>query len=179
MIILGIDPGIAITGWGIIGNEKRGVIKARDFGAIYTEKKESYPQRLDKIFTELKRIIRKFQPDTMALEELFFAKNLKTATNVGQARGIVILAAVRSGIQIAEYTPLEIKQAIVGYGQAKKLQIQGMVKSLLNLKEIPRPDDVADALAVAICHAHTYKTISRMKDSVRRDVKCLHLSREG
>ncbi len=178
MIILGVDPGIAITGWGIIRNEGRGEMEVRDFGAIYTNQKESYPQRLDKIFTELKRIIKSFKPDVMALEELFFAKNLKTATNVGQARGIVILVGVRSGIQIAEYTPLEVKQAIVGYGHAKKSQMQEMVKSLLNLKEAPSPDDVADALAVAICHAHTYKTISRIRDSYQGDTKCLHSSRE-
>lgn len=154
MIILGIDPGIAILGYGIV-EYKGNQFKAIEFGAIYTDAKDSMPLRLEKIYHGLEKIIDKYRPDAVAIEELFFNKNTKTALLVGHARGVAILAAAHKGIRIYEYTPLQVKQGVVGYGRADKKQIQMMTKTLLNLKTTPKPDDVADALAVAICHAHS------------------------
>ncbi|SKC70205.1 crossover junction endodeoxyribonuclease RuvC [Maledivibacter halophilus] len=154
MIILGIDPGIAILGYGIIeynGNS----FKTLDYGAILTDSKQATPDRLKKIYSELERILDTYKPDAVAIEELFFNKNVKTAIAVGQARGVAILAAANKNVDIFEYTPLQVKQGVVGYGRAEKKQVQLMVKTFLNLKDIPKPDDVADALAVAISHAHT------------------------
>lgn len=153
-IIMGIDPGFAITGYGLIklDGKKMSPIK---YGSITSTTKESFGQRLDKIYKELKKIINKYRPDTIAVEELFFAKNAKTAIKVGQARGVAILAAHQNKALIREFTPLQVKQAITGYGFASKTQIQKMVKLQLNLKTIPRPDDIADALAIAICCAYT------------------------
>ena len=164
MIILGIDPGIAIVGYGII--EVRGNnYKAIDYGCITTDSKQLFPDRLKLVYDELTNIINKFKPDDYAVEELFFNKNVKTAIKVGQARGVEILAAVNLGLPVFEYTPLQIKQAVVGYGRAEKHQVQEMVKLLLNLKEIPKPDDVADALAIALCHGSClkFKESFRMK----------------
>lgn len=162
MRVLGIDPGTAITGWGVIdttetkykGNDK---LQAKAYGCIKTESSSLFSIRLAIIYNDLKKIIKKYKPDVMAVEELFFAKNVKTALKVGHARGVVILAAVNAGLEVAEYTPLEVKQAMAGYGRADKQQVQKMVKTLLWLKEIPKPDDVADALAVAICHINSSK----------------------
>ncbi len=154
MIILGIDPGIAILGYGVVeysGNS----FKTLDYGAILTDSKESTPNRLKKIYEELVKILDMYKPNALAIEEIFFNKNAKTAIIVGQARGVAILAAARKNLDIYEYTPLQVKQGVVGYGRAEKKQVQIMVKNFLNLKSIPKPDDVADALAVAICHAHT------------------------
>ncbi len=154
MIILGIDPGIAIVGYGIVeynGNS----FKTLDYGAIFTDSKESTPNRLNKIYEELGKLIDIYKPEVAAIEELFFNKNVKTAIAVGQARGVLILTAARKNLDIYEYTPLQVKQGVVGYGRAEKKQVQMMVKTFLNLRSIPKPDDVADALAVAICHAHT------------------------
>ena len=151
MIILGIDPGIAIVGYGIIeckGNN----FKVIDYGCITTDSKSLFPDRLKIVYDELTNIINKYKPDDFAIEELFFNKNAKTVIKVGQARGVEVLAAINNNLPIYEYTPLQIKQAVVGYGRAEKHQVQEMVKMLLNLKKIPKPDDVADALAVAICH---------------------------
>lgn len=156
IVILGIDPGIAIVGYGLvecIGNRFRVI----DYGAIKTEANQLFPDRLKIVYDNLLNIIDKYQPDELAIEELFFNKNVKTAIKVGQARGVEILAAVNRGLDIYEYTPLQIKQGIVGYGRADKRQVQEMVKILLNLKETPKPDDVADALAVAICHGSSLK----------------------
>ncbi|MBC7088218.1 MAG: crossover junction endodeoxyribonuclease RuvC [Tissierellales bacterium] len=156
MIIIGIDPGIATVGYGIIestGNRLRAI----DYGPILTSSDLSMPNRLNIIFDELNKIIEYFKPKDMAVEELFFNKNVKTAITVGHARGVEILSAVKNGLEIYEYTPLQIKQSVVGYGRADKQQVQFMVKTLLNLDEIPKPDDVADALAVAICHSSCYK----------------------
>lgn len=156
MIILGIDPGIAIVGYSIIecnGNKFRAI----DYGCIKTESNLLFPERIKIIYDRLIEIIEKYKPDDLAVEELFFNKNVKTAIKVGQARGVEILAAVNQGLEIYEYTPLQIKQAVVGYGRADKNQVQEMVKILLNLKEKPKPDDVADALAVAICHGSSIK----------------------
>ncbi|MGF7060795.1 crossover junction endodeoxyribonuclease RuvC [Brassicibacter mesophilus] len=164
MIIFGIDPGIAIVGYGIIeyqGN-KFNVI---DYGAILTGPEHPFPKRLKMVYDELNELLFKYKPDAIAIEELFFNKNAKTAIKVGQARGVQILAAMNNGIDIYEYTPLQVKQGVVGYGRAEKKQIQEMVKLLLNLKKVPKPDDVADALAVAICHAHSgnFREMFKMK----------------
>ncbi len=162
MIILGIDPGIAIVGYGLIecvGNSHRPI----EYGCITTDAKLDFPHRLKIVYDELIKIIDTYKPEEMAIEELFFNKNVKTAMKVGQARGVEILAGVNKGLSIYEYTPLQIKQGIVGYGRAEKHQVQEMVKMFLNLKEIPKPDDAADALAVALCHASCLK----FKDSFR------------
>lgn len=156
MIILGIDPGIAIVGYSIIkvdGNK----LKVIDYGCIRTDAKSTFPERIKIIYDSLLKLIDKYKPDDLAIEELFFNKNVKTAILVGQARGVEILAAVNKGLEVYEYTPLQIKQAVVGFGRAEKEQVQEMVKILLNLKEKPKPDDVADALAVAICHGLSLK----------------------
>ena len=156
MIILGIDPGLAIVGYGIVeckGNK----YKALDYGCIITDSKTLFPERLKIIYDELSFIIDKYNPADMAVEELFFNKNVKTAIKVGQARGVEVLAGINKGLGIYEYTPLQIKQSVTGYGRADKRQVQDMVKLLLNLKGIPKPDDAADALAIAICHSSCLK----------------------
>lgn len=162
MRILGIDPGIAIVGYSIVecvGNK----FKALEYGCITTDSKILFPDRLKIVYDELLKIIEKYEPEDLAIEELFFNKNVKTAIMVGQARGVEILAARNMGLEIYEYTPLQIKQSVVGYGRAEKHQVQEMVKMLLNLQEIPKPDDAADALAVAICHGSSLK----FKDSFK------------
>ena len=153
MRILGVDPGNAIMGYGILdyqGNRFTPV----DYGCLRTMAGMAQHLRLHKLYNGLNDLLQKYQPDCLAIEELFFNKNAKTALVVGQARGIVLLAAAEAGIDVYEYTPLQVKQAAAGFGRAKKEQIQYMVKIILNLPEIPRPDDVSDALAVAICHAN-------------------------
>ncbi|MTI47799.1 crossover junction endodeoxyribonuclease RuvC [Sporosalibacterium faouarense] len=154
MIIVGLDPGIAILGYGVI-EYKGNNFKVLDYGAIITEAKETFPNRLKILYNDLGELLDRYKPDAVAIEELFFNKNVKTAINVGQARGVQVLAAVNRGIDVFEYTPLQVKQGVVGYGRAEKKQVQEMVKLLLNLKSVPKPDDVADALAVSICHAHS------------------------
>ncbi len=156
MIILGIDPGTATTGYGVIEN-KNGKIKAVDHGCILTKTGQDLEDRLDIIFNDLTDIIKNFKPEMVAVEELFFASNAKTAISVGHARGVILLACKKAKVPVYEYTPLQVKQAICGYGRGDKQQIQKMVKALLNLNEIPKPDDAADGLAIAICHAHSYK----------------------
>jgi crossover junction endodeoxyribonuclease RuvC len=154
VIILGIDPGIAITGYGVIDYEGN-KFSTIDYGAITTEAKLAMPERLLILNKGIKDLARKYKPDAFAIEELFFNKNVKTALTVGHARGAIIVAACEEGLNIYEYTPLQVKQAVVGYGRAEKHQVQQMVKMILNLNEVPKPDDVADALAIAICHAHS------------------------
>lgn len=162
MKILGIDPGYAIMGWGII--EKKGNhFSIIDFGAVTTEPKCSMADRLKSLYNELMEIISIHQPEEAAVEELFFNTNTKTAIKVGQARGVAVLACSNSGLHVDEYTPLEIKQALTGYGRADKMQVQFMVKTILNLKEAPKPDDTADALAAAICHAHAGNVRKRQR----------------
>ena len=156
MIIMGIDPGFAITGYGLLKYEGN-KFTVLDYGAISTVASMELPQRLLILYNKLEEIISKHQPDAIAIEELFINKNLKTALNVGHGRGVAVLAAAKSGINSFEYTPLQVKQAVVGYGRADKAQIQQMIKVILNLPAIPKPDDVADALAVAVCHGHSYK----------------------
>ncbi len=154
MIILGIDPGYAIVGYGVIRYEG-GKMSVIDYGKITTEANIPLSKRLKLIYDSLTQLIETFKPDVVAVEELFFNSNVKTAIAVGHARGVIILAAANMNLKIAEYTPLQIKQAVVGYGRADKNQVQQMVKMFLKLKEVPKPDDTADALAVAICHANS------------------------
>ena len=151
MIILGVDPGIADTGWGLIEKDSRGQIFHIAHGSIKTPKTDNLPERLVSLYTQLNEIIDKYQPQAAAIEELFFSKNVKTALIVGQARGVILLSLKNKKISINEFKPTQVKQAVAAYGQAGKLQVQKMVKLLLNLKEIPKPDDAADALALAIC----------------------------
>lgn len=156
MVIIGIDPGLAIVGYGVIkytGNK----YKVIDYGCIRTKAHVLFPERIKTIYDELTALIEKYDPTDFAIEELFFNKNVKTAMKVGQARGVEILSAVNKGLNVYEYTPLQIKQAVTGYGRADKKQVQDMVKILLNLKKIPKPDDAADALAIAICHSSCLK----------------------
>jgi crossover junction endodeoxyribonuclease RuvC len=156
MIILGIDPGTATTGFGVIESDK-GKLKILDYGCILTDAKMNMPERLDLIAKELKKIIKKHKPRIMAVEELFFFKNNKTIITVSQARGVILFIGKNAGLKVCEYTPLQVKQAVVGYGRAEKKQVQQMVKAILNLESAPKPDDAADALAVAICCASSVK----------------------
>ena len=154
MIILGIDPGYAIVGWGVV--EYTGSkFKTLGYGSITTPAGMPVVERLERIYRGMLEIIEKYKPDQMAIEELFFNTNAKTAIVVAQARGIILLSAKISGVSIAEYTPLQVKMAVVGYGKAEKKQVITMVTSMLRLDAPPKPDDTADALAIAICHAHT------------------------
>ena len=160
MIILGIDPGTAITGYGVV-ESNGGELKAVDYGCILTDKKLDMPERLDLLGEELKKMIKRYKPQAMAVEELFFFKNAKTIITVGQARGVILFIGKnigkKTGLGIYEYTPLQVKQAVAGYGRADKKQVQNMVKAILNLELVPKPDDAADALAVAICCASSIK----------------------
>lgn len=148
--VLGIDPGFAITGYGIVIHDKQQVTALAQ-GAIMSKPSVPYEQRLKKIYTGLTGIIKKYKPDAVAIEKLFFAANTTTAMRVGEARGVAILAAGIAGLPVREFTPLQVKQAITGDGRADKVQMQRMVKVLLKLKSVPQPDDVADALAIGIC----------------------------
>ena len=155
MIILGIDPGFAIVGYGVL-EYRNNHFRVLDYGAITTEAKTPMYDRFLSIYNDLNEIIEKYNPDFMAIEELFFNTNRTTAINVAQARGILLLSALQHGVKVFEYTPLQVKQAIAGYGRAEKQQVQQMVKILLNLDKVPKPDDTADALAIAVCHGHSY-----------------------
>jgi crossover junction endodeoxyribonuclease RuvC len=151
-IILGIDPGTATMGWGVIrqdGNRLRYV----QHGTVTTPSDWEMPRRLGRLFDGVTELIQGYRPATVAVEELFFNANVTTAITVGQARGVALLAAYKAGIEVHEYTPLQVKQAITSYGRADKRQVQEMVRALLNLRETPKPDDAADGLAIAICHA--------------------------
>ncbi len=154
MIILGIDPGIAIVGWGVVSYEKNS-FTTLDYGAILTEAGLPVEDRLAIIHRELSGIIDKYKPECMSIEELFWNTNQKTGIVVAEARGVIICLARRMGLKIFEYTPLQVKQAVTGYGRADKKQMEMMVTTLLKLEETPKPDDTADALAIAICHAHS------------------------
>ncbi|MBU4257444.1 crossover junction endodeoxyribonuclease RuvC [Candidatus Parcubacteria bacterium] len=153
-IILGIDPGIADTGFGVVKNENNKLI-CLDYGSIKTSAKTDLSGRLEIIHKELNSIIKKHKPSLIAVEQLFFCKNIKTALVVGQARGVILLTAKQNKLTFKEFTPLQVKQAVTTYGQAGKTQVQKMVKLILNLKELPKPDDAADALAIAICAANS------------------------
>ncbi len=166
MRILGIDPGYAILGYGVV-DTKGNKFKVIDYGAILTDAKMDMADRLKHIYFSLMEIIDRTEPDEAAVEELFFNTNTKTAIKVGQARGVAILACANSGLEVDEYTPLQIKQALTGYGRAEKKQVQTMVKTILNLKEVPKPDDTADALAAAICHGHSCNTNNRLQKMMK------------
>ena len=152
MIILGIDPGLAIVGWGIIESE-RGNVRPIAYGAITTPAHTNIESRLLMIQNDLETIIKKYKPEEMAVEELFFNTNITTGIAVAEARGVIICTAHKLGVKINEYTPLQVKQAVVGYGKAEKRQVIAMVTSILKLQKPPKPDDTADAVAIAICHA--------------------------
>ena len=154
-LALGIDPGIATTGYGLVRLESDGGLVAVKYGAILTPKTDSIPTRLDSLYRELKSLLKKHKPDTCGVEKLFFQRNVSTAIAVGQARGVVLLALEQAGVEVSEYTPNEVKQAVAGYGSADKRQVQEMVRALLQLDSIPKPDDAADALAIAITHLNT------------------------
>ena len=156
MRIIGIDPGIAIVGYGIVDYDKNH-FEVVDYGAIQTKSTTPFPKRLMQVYEALVYLIEMYKPECCAVEELFFNKNVKTAIAVGHARGVILLAAEKFQIPIFEYTPLQVKQGVVGYGRAEKKQVQEMVKIILKLEEHPKPDDVADALAVAICQGHSGK----------------------
>ena len=157
MVILGIDPGTATTGYGIVRKDGNRLTHIAS-GAILTDKTAEMPDRLLAIYTQLNRLLDVHEPDVMVTEQLFFGKNATTALQVGRTIGIVVLAAAQRGTPWIEYRPSEVKMAVVGYGSAEKKQVQYMVKQLLHLETVPKPDDAADALALAICHAHTAPT---------------------
>lgn len=157
MIILGVDPGLATVGYGIVKFDKN-KFTTIDFGAVITPPKIPVHERLQMIYDDLQKLIIAFKPTDMAIEELFYNTNQKTVIAVCEARGVILLAAQKNRLEIDEYTPLQVKQAVVGYGRAEKIQVMTMVKNILNLEKIPKPDDAADALAIAICHAHSKRT---------------------
>lgn len=158
MRILGIDPGYAIIGWGLL-NYERGRFVPIDFGAVTTEAGTPFVERLQQIYTDLSLILAKYQPNAMAIEKLYFQNNQKTAIEVAEARGVILLAAQNAGVPIYEYTPLQVKSAVTGFGQAQKPQVMEMTRRLLRLQQVPKPDDTADALAIAICHAQMGGTV--------------------
>ncbi len=160
MLIIGIDPGTATTGYGLITETADGSLSVVDYGAVLTPAKMCMPERLAILYHRLSEILLLHRPQSGAVEKLFFHSNVTTAISVGQARGVVLLAMAEAGISVAEYTPMEVKQAVAGYGGADKSQVQQMVKALLNLKTIPKPDDAADALAIAICHINSARYYS-------------------
>jgi len=163
MRVLGIDPGTATTGYGVV-EEARGDLKPLAFGVIRTSASQTLPKRLQLIYHAVSELTEEWEPTAAAVEELFFSKNVRTAMSVGQARGVALLALADGGLAVAEYTPLAVKQAVTGYGNADKAQMQEMVRLLLKLAEVPRPDDAADALAVAICHIHSARLTSLSED---------------
>ena len=163
MRILGIDPGVAIVGFGVVDLDK-GQTRMVQYGAITTEAGLSLATRLVQIENDLHQLIRQFQPDVISIEELFFSKNITTGIAVAHARGVILCAAEKMGVPIYEYTPMQVKQAVVGYGLAEKHQVMDMVRRLLKLTAIPKPDDAADALAIALCHARSATSLLRHKD---------------
>ncbi len=157
MLVLGIDPGTATTGYGLVRETSDGSLEVVAFGVIITPAGTPMEKRLHLLHQQLTAIILLHHPTTGAVEKLFFERNVTTAIAVGQARGVALLALAQNGLSVAEYTPLEVKQAVAGFGNADKQQVQQMVRALLGLKEVPRPDDAADALAIAITHLHSKK----------------------
>jgi len=167
MLVLGIDPGTAITGWGVVRQDGDALVLVA-YGTVNTSQDVPMPQRLQTIHRELGEIISQHGPDGVAVEKLFFSKNVRTALTVGQARGVAVLAVAEAGIPVHEYTPLEVKQSVVGYGRATKDQIQQLVKMLLHLDSVPQPDDAADAIAVAICHIHSARLEAILAEEASR-----------
>ncbi len=159
---MGIDPGSNCTGYGIV-EEINGDLKVVHWGSVKTKPRQSFPEKLKLIYDELIATSREFNPDEVAIEDIFYATNVKSALKLGQTRGVAILSAVNEGKPVAEYSPLEVKQSVVGYGHAEKEQVQDMVTAILKLKEKPEPLDASDALAVAICHIHVATANSRLK----------------
>ncbi len=162
MVILGIDPGYAIVGYGVI-DYKNNHFTVLDYGAVTTQANTPFNKRLEIIYDGIARIIELHKPVSMAIEKIFYNSNAKTVIDVSQARGVLMLAAQKQALNICEYTPLQVKQSVVGYGRAEKKQVQEMTRILLNLEKIPRPDDAADALALAICHAHCSGSLMSLK----------------
>lgn len=154
MIILGIDPGYAIVGYGVIKYENSRYVTL-DYGAVTTQAKTAFTTRLEQIYDGVIEIAERWKPQAMSVEKLFFNSNTKTAIDVAQARGVILLAAIKSGVPVYEYTPLQVKQAVVGYGRAEKKQVMELTRLILGLQKVPKPDDTADALAMAICHANS------------------------
>lgn len=154
-LVLGIDPGTATTGFGLVRERDDGSLEMVEFGVISTPKDVAAHHRLVQLYDEIKKIIKRHKPDSVGVEKLFFQRNISTAIAVGQARGVLMLAIAQAGLDVAEYTPNEVKQAVAGYGSADKRQVQEMVRVLLSMPSIPKPDDAADALAIAITHIHT------------------------
>lgn len=163
MVILGIDPGYAIVGYGLLDykNNRFGIV---DYGAITTEAGMPFNRRLEIIYDGLCELIEKYKPSAMSIEKLFYNNNAKTVIDVSQARGVIMLAAQKNRIPVFEYTPLQVKQSVVGYGRAEKKQVQEMTRKILCLEKVPKPDDTADALAMAICHAHTSGSSSTLQN---------------
>lgn len=165
--VLGIDPGVAILGYGVV-EEAGGRFVARRWGCVRTDADQSPPARLERLHHGVSTLLEEYRPDVLAVEELFFRRNVTTAIGVGQARGVVLLAAEQHGVRVAEYTPAQVKQAVVGYGKAEKPQIQAMVRLALGLAETPRPDDAADALAVALCCLQSWRMEGLLAGGGRR-----------
>jgi len=165
MLVLGIDPGIAITGYGLVQTGQRDEYQCLDYGAVTTPAKLDDTERLKILFDELTALIHQFSPDSSAVEKLFFQKNVRTAISVGQARGVAMLTLAQAELSVSEYTPNEVKQTVCGYGNADKRQVQRMVQTLLYLDDLPKPDDAADALAVAICHIHHQSFSNRIQQT--------------
>lgn len=167
LIILGIDPGYAIVGYGIVSYEGNRFVPLK-YGAITTPADMPFIERLDKIFNDMSNIFTEYNIDAMSIEKLFFNTNTKTAIDVAQARGVILLSAERMHVPVYEYTPLQVKQAVTGYGRAEKKQIMEMTRIMLGLKSVPKPDDTADALALAVCHAHcTGSLIGKLNSKMR------------
>lgn len=164
MLVIGVDPGTATTGYGLVRENPDGSLSLVEYGAILTPAELPMPQRLLELYHQLRQILLLHRPQSSAVEKLFFHRNVTTAISVGQGRGVALLALAEAGIDVAEYTPLQVKQAVAGYGGADKNQVQQMVRALLGLDHVPTPDDAADALAIAICHLHTAK-ITALIDS--------------
>jgi crossover junction endodeoxyribonuclease RuvC len=164
MLALGVDPGTETTGFALVEEDKEGNLHSIRYGVINTHQSSSPAERLQIIYNEMNEIINLHRPKTGAVEKLFFQRNVTNAIAVGQARGVILLAMQNAGVEIAEYSPQEVKQAVTGYGAAEKRQIQIMVQTMLNLKELPKPDDAADALAIAICHLHAIGYKNRLED---------------
>lgn len=160
--ILGIDPGLATVGFSIVDSDKK-IMKLVTCGVISTPAHTSLSSRLDRIFCDMNELISTFRPDVMSIEELFFNTNTTTGIAVAHARGVILLAAYRAGVRVSEYTPLQVKQAVVGYGRAEKNQVIDMVRRILNLPSAPKPDDAADAVALAICHARSSTSLLSQK----------------
>jgi crossover junction endodeoxyribonuclease RuvC len=163
MLAIGIDPGTAATGFGLVRQNEAGELEWVAHGALHTQADRPMGPRLEELFRSLQTLLARYRPDSAAVEKLFFQKNVSTALAVGQARGVALLSLAQAGVPAMEYTPREVKLAVAGYGSAGKRQMQEMVRTLLGLPEIPRPDDAADALAVAICHLHTDRVRARLE----------------